>query len=114
MATIGTSIRLDEDLVKRLDALAELRAESRSALIERILKNGVDDEEQFWRVLAKNPLYREVSRLLLKPHVAMALAKSVGEQLDPALLTGARERLDAGVAHVKQGKRGRMTNDRAK
>jgi predicted DNA-binding protein len=114
MATIGTSIRLDEKLVQRLDALAELRAESRSALIERILKNGVDDEEELWRALKHNPLYREVARLLLKPDVAMAVARAVGEKLDPAMVADAARVLDVGVDRMKQTKRGKATNDRAK
>lgn len=105
MATIGTSIRLDEDLVKRLDELAELRSESRSALIERILNNGVADEEQFWERM-QNPVYREVSRLILRPDVAMAMAKVLGERLDPAAVAGTSERFDRAVE--KLAKRGQL------
>lgn len=112
MATIGTSIRLDEDLVKRLDALAELRAESRSALIERILKNGVDEEEQFWKA-QDNPVYREVSRLLLKPAVAMAMAKIVGEQVDPAAVAARSKKFDLLLERKKQTRRGKgASNER--
>jgi metal-responsive CopG/Arc/MetJ family transcriptional regulator len=104
---INFSVSLLPELVERLDAIAQERHESRSAVIERIIRNGVPDEEQFLQSI-ENPVKLTIMDLLQRnPKVIKALATVLGEYIDDDMI----ERTGKQVALAKQrrGKKGGAT-----
>lgn len=77
MKKIPISVALDPGLVDEIDEIAEALGESRSAVVERMLRNGAPDERASISALA-NPL---VGKLLEHPKFLSALAAVVGEDL---------------------------------
>ena len=75
------TITLDHDVLADIDHIAELRSESRSAVMERILRNGIEDENKFLDQLS-NPIIRELTtRLAQSPQLIEAISRVVGEQV---------------------------------
>lgn len=82
MAKIATSVRLEENLIKRLDAVAEARGQSRSELMEQILHREVKDEEKMLREMESNPIARMLLRTLMNnPAIVKVIMKLGGEKL---------------------------------
>lgn len=78
MPKVILSIRVDEGLIPRLDAIAEASGETRSEAAERALRNGVQDAEDFLRQL-DTPVLREAWAVLSSKRVLRALAALGGE-----------------------------------
>lgn len=97
MATINTSIRIDEDLWNRIGDLGEMIGQTRSEILSRIVRNGIEDEERVHRMM-RDPVYGRFLELLIKPSVMSKLAQLAGESLTSDDLERARrycERLEA-------------------
>ncbi|MCA9305011.1 MAG: ribbon-helix-helix protein, CopG family [Phycisphaerales bacterium] len=81
MAKKPISFTIDEDLLARLDRVAELRGETRTDVIERALRNDLPEQESMLESVA-NPLKREfVDRVLASPQLLRAIASVVNEKL---------------------------------
>ncbi len=76
------SITLDARLLKRVDKLAELRGEGRSAVVELVLSRGIEEQEEYVKAL-ENPLNRLVQDVLATapPEVLQIVGRLVGERL---------------------------------
>ncbi len=59
MAKEVVTIRLGPEVIKRLDYIASEREETRSSVIERIVDNGIEDEESFLDQMT-NPILRNL------------------------------------------------------
>lgn len=75
------TVTISGDILERIDEIARLRDESRSATIERMLERKVLDEEEFVETLAdpvKGFIYR---KLLESPAIIEKLAALVGDSM---------------------------------
>ena len=95
------SISMAPELVARLDEVGAQRGEARSTVIERIIRNGIADEESFLRDM-ESPVYRTIMQAMVNtPKLVQAMAKLVGEHLSEEEL----EHLPAdGTKQVELGK----------
>jgi len=103
MSKLKISITVSDDVLGRIDAVAEARGETRSYLIDRMLRSGVEAQEELLRDM-ENPVVRGFARLLASsPGVVKGLAKIGGRELTdedwerlaekiPGLVEGGRER----------------------
>ena len=107
------SISIDPELLERIDRVAEARGESRSATIEAVLKGGVETQEEFLRDL-ENPIWRAVYGTVLKPSVAMAIAKVVGEGLSPKEAAEMHERVTRLSSRAKERQNAKKTGQTSK
>lgn len=102
MAKGFVSVRMDEELMRRLDAVAEATSDTRSAIVERLVRNGLDDAERFLKRF-ENPVLREAWGVLTSPGVLKALAAAAGEELTPEQLEAAAK----GQRLVKRARKNR-------
>ena len=83
MAKQIISSAIENELLERLDAVAEKRGETRSAVVERMLRNTIDEEEEFIGDM-ESSFWRNMMKGLIKsPLAAKALAAVAREQLTP-------------------------------
>lgn len=75
------AVTIDPDLARRVDALAEIRGDSRSAMLERLVYRAIDIEEDYVNQM-ENPAVRLVTEVIVKhPGVLDLVAKLVGEKI---------------------------------
>ncbi len=72
---------LDSSLIERIDRVAEFRNESRSATIDRMLANGIEDEEKMLESIGVGVQGRIIALLIENPKILNSLSKAVGEAL---------------------------------
>lgn len=107
------TISLDPDLIAQVDRIAEIRGETRTAVIERAIRNALPEEERFLRLLA-NPVARAVfDKVMSSPRLMEAIAAAVHEDLEPGeveALRAAQPRLSAaGKRLQKERREGRIS-----
>ena len=110
------SIKLDSDLLARVDQLAEDVGVTRTAIIEQAVKNDLPEQETFHQSL-ENPIIRGIHEKLSSPAVLRTLAKLAredmsDEEIEEIVSKGPRQR-DAAKkrAHTKkQEKKNREEN----
>jgi len=73
MVRTQISIKLDSDLLKRIDKLATDVGITRTAVIEQAIKNDLPEQESFHKSL-ENPLVRAAHKKLTSPSVLRLLA----------------------------------------
>ncbi|MBO6740432.1 MAG: ribbon-helix-helix protein, CopG family [Phycisphaerales bacterium] len=102
---------LDHSLTERIDAIAEARDESRSATIERMLRNQIAEEEKMLEQLGIGIEGRIMAFLLNNPKALDVMSKIIGESLTDE----ERARLETGGSDVvAAGKRYRSYKARNK
>lgn len=111
------TVTAEPALLARIDRLAELREESRSAAIERLLERGLQEEEKFLDTL-DDPIQGAIFRALLeRPHIIEAVSKLIGQSMDeeekarireraPAVLKASAKRRDERRSSRRLGERG--------
>lgn len=100
------TLTIDPMVLERIDAISEARSESRSATVERILRNGVEDEEEMLGSLGQGIEGRIIAHLLKSPRTLRKLAEVVGAELTEDKLA----KIEAeGPEVVKAGQRYRST-----
>lgn len=93
---------LDSSLIERIDRVAEFRNESRSATIDRMLANGIEDEETVLETIGVGIQGRITALLIENPKILNALSKAVGEAMTDEQLAKIEER---GSDVIAAGKR---------
>jgi predicted transcriptional regulator len=78
MARKPISITLDEDMIARIDRLAEDEGRTRTSVIERALRNDLPEQEKFNRTL-ENPLVREAHKLVTSRAMLEFISMLAGE-----------------------------------
>ena len=102
---------LDHALTERIDAVAQARDESRSATIERMLRNQIEDEEKVLKQVGTGIHGRIMALMLENPKILTTMSKLVGESLTDEQLA----RLESGGSGVvAAGKRYRSYKARNK
>lgn len=102
---------LDHALTLRIDAIANARDESRSATIERMLRNQIAEEEKVLERVGTGVEGRIMAFLLNNPKALDAMSKMIGQSLTDE----ERARLDSGGSDViAAGKRYRSYKARNK
>jgi len=100
------TVTIDPAVLKRIDAISQAREESRSATIERILRNGARDEEEMLETIGKGIQGQVMAVLLNNPQILNAMSKLVGDQLADEDLARLQ---DGGPGVIEAGKRYRST-----
>lgn len=86
------SVQMDQDLLDRVDLVAEAREENRSEVVRRVLINGLLDEERSAKLLMDPVIRATVLRVFESPKLVGVLAKVFGDELSPEQRKGiARE-----------------------
>ena len=85
MARTQISIKLDEDLLARVDRLAEAAGTNRTAVIEQAVKNDLPRQEDFQRSL-ENPILRAIHKRITTPAMLRAIAKLANEEMSEEVL----------------------------
>tara|TARA_R110002072_G_scaffold95141_2_gene209676 strand:+ start:4504 stop:4884 length:381 start_codon:yes stop_codon:yes gene_type:complete len=96
---------LDSSITKRIDVIAEFRNESRSATIERMLKNGIESEEEMLASIGVGVQGRITALLLDNPNILSGLSKALGDVLTDEQLAKIEE---SGSDFIAAGKRYRQ------
>lgn len=105
------TLTLDHTLTKRIDAVAQARDESRSATIERMLRNQIEEEEKLLAQVGTGIEGRIMALMLENPKILNTMSKLVGESLTDEQLA----RLESGGSDVvAAGKRYRSYKAREK
>ena len=102
------TVTIDPAVLERINAIAKARQESRSATIERILRNGARDEEDVLETVGRGVEGRVMAVLLNNPQILNVMSKMVGAQLTDDELTRLH---DGGSGVVDAGKRYRNTKE---
>jgi len=106
-----TTLTLEQTLTDRIDAIAQARDESRSATIERMLRNQIEEEEKVLNQVGTGIEGRIMALMLENPKILNAMSKLVGESLSDEQLA----RLESGGSGVvAAGKRYRSYKPRNK
>lgn len=87
---------LDHSLTERIDAVAQARDESRSATIERMLRNQIAEEEKILQQVGTGVEGRIMAFLLNNPKALDAISKVIGQSLTDE----ERSRLESGGSDV--------------
>lgn len=78
---VKIAITTDSDLLTQIDEIAEARGESRSALITKMLRVGVDEQRKLLKQM-ENPLYRAVLGAMTKsPELLQKMSELVCENM---------------------------------
>lgn len=103
------SISIGPKLLRRLDAVADARQQSRSEIIERLVSRGLKSEESLLEDM-ESPLNRAiVSVLTSSPHLLGGLAKLIGEELEPGDIERVRKQAEIDKANgVKRQRERRL------
>ena len=75
------SLRLPADLLTRVDQIAGAKGESRTASIERLIRDGIDDEENFVRMATDPVVGPAIFGAFAKPEVVRALMQALRQDL---------------------------------
>lgn len=109
MATEYVGVRLDQDLVKRIDAVAETLSMTRSAVIDRVVRVGLREEEDLARMVEGGDLTTNFQRLLVKAMVSsdfvVKLMQMTDDEVDPKRAKMIRDAIGLNDAK-KKGKAG--------
>ncbi len=96
------SVTVSPELCEALSEVAKARGESRSALVERLLHNGVIEERKDLRLL-ENPIFQAVGLAVAKlPGVMEFASKMAGEDLSKEEMTEMRALIQE---QIERGKR---------
>tara|TARA_R110000744_G_scaffold118921_1_gene221991 strand:+ start:22051 stop:22404 length:354 start_codon:yes stop_codon:yes gene_type:complete len=93
---------LDSALIERIDRVAEFRNESRSATIDRMLANGIEDEEKVLETIGVGIQGRITALLIENPKILNSLSKALGDVLTDEQLAKIEE---SGSDVIAAGKR---------
>lgn len=77
------SITIRPELLSRLDDLADAQGIARSALISKLVEDGIEQEETTVKALAHPVLGPAMVRAFSQPEVIRAMAAVIGQELDP-------------------------------
>jgi len=102
---------IDHSLAERIDAVSMARDESRSATVERMIRNQITEEEGLLEQIGKGVEGRVMAILLQNPKILNGLSKLVGESLTGEELAKIE---DGGPGVIAAGKRFRSYQKSAK
>lgn len=85
------SIKLDDDLLARVDRLAEDTGLTRTAIIEQAVKTDLPEQEAFQRSL-ENPILRAIHKRITTPGMLRAIAAIAQDDLTDEDIAGIIER----------------------
>ncbi len=74
---------MDESILDRVDRVAELRREGRSEVLERMVRNGIESEEELLDVMGRPVVGAVVKELMKMPGFWETIGKAVGDNVPP-------------------------------
>ncbi len=107
MGKVKVSISVPQQLLKRIDLIAESRGDSRSYVISKVLESGIESQEQFLADM-ENPVIRGLARVIASSPNALTMLNTIGEEVTAEefarFCAGAPEQIERGKSRAK-GKR---------
>lgn len=107
------TLTIDPNVLARIDSVAEARQESRSATVERILRNGVEEELHLLETIGLGIEGKVLAYLLQSPKALQRIAQVIGAEITPDKLA-AIEAEGPGVVQAGTRHRSRSTNSTTK
>jgi len=112
MSRTQISIKLDTDLLERIDKLAEDINVTRTAIIEQAIKNDLPEQESFHKSL-ENPIINAMHEKLTSPTVMRLLAKlahtdMTDDEIEEIVNKGPRQR-DAAKKRAESKKKAKKS-----
>lgn len=77
------TLTIDPAVLARIDTVAQARHESRSATVERILRNGVEEEQHLLETIGQGIEGRVLAYLLQSPKALQRIAQVIGAEITP-------------------------------
>lgn len=97
------TLTIDPAVLARIDSVAEARQESRSATVERILRNGVEEELHLLKTIGLGIEGKVLAYLLQSPKALQRLAQVIGAEITPDNLAAIEAEgpgvVQAGIRH---------------
>jgi len=109
---IKVSVAIEKKLVERLDKIAAINGESRSQLIDRMVKEQIAMAEQFANLMANPEARAAMLKEFANPKVLNPILRSMGEKPTPALskeIHETAERIGIGAGGVKTKGKGKKS-----
>ncbi len=88
------TVRLDAELIARIDAVAEKLGESRSEVAERMILNEIDGMEESVALFDNFLIRAVVGSLLRSPKLVGAVANLVGKEVTPEKMDAFMKRME--------------------
>ena len=99
------SISMDQELVDRIDRIAQAREEGRATVIERMATNGIEDEERFLHLMDDPVVGAVLGRLMASPKLMRGIAAMVAEDISVEEATAIRDKSQ----RIRKGSKGRRS-----
>lgn len=97
------SIKLEDDLLERIDRLAAAVGSTRTAVIEKAVQNDLPQQEAFHKSL-ENPVVRAIHERITSPGVLRLLARLADESMTDDEINAIIDRAPAQREAAKQRK----------
>lgn len=96
------AITIDSKLLERVDHVAEERGQSRSSVIERLVRNEIKSEEKFVKEM-ESPIHRAILGVMINtPGVVEVMAKLVQDNMSPTDAEEIKQGLQKQAARGKE------------
>lgn len=99
---VTASFSVDPDLLKQVDDLADAQSLSRSQLLEKWMKQAVEQEKQAAAVLSNPVLLEGFAKAFSAPGILKEMAKALGDELSDEQLELFHRTLSATVEQQQQ------------
>ena len=109
---IKVSVAIEKKLVDRLDKIAAITGESRSQVIDRMVKDQIESVEQFANLMANPEARAALVKQFANPAVLGPMLRAMGEEPTPTLAKDMAEtavRIGSGVENVKTKGKGKKS-----
>jgi hypothetical protein len=105
---LKVSVAIEKKLVERLDRIAAISGESRSQVIDRMVRDQIETAEQFANLMSNPEARKTLMRQFANPDVLGPMLRAMGEKLGPDTAQKMAEAMEsAGVAASKAYKKGK-------
>jgi hypothetical protein len=82
---IKVSVAIEKKLVERLDKIAGISNESRSQVLERMVKDQIESAEQFANLMANPEARAMLIKQIANPDVLGPMLRAMGDEPTPAM-----------------------------
>jgi hypothetical protein len=105
---LKVSVAIESELVERLDKIAAITHESRSQVMERMVRDQIMSAEQFANLMANPQARAELIKQFANPEVLGPILRAMGEKQPPKKMrqrmVESVERIGEAVEEIKKGK----------
>ncbi|MEI8196437.1 MAG: hypothetical protein WCI73_11050 [Phycisphaerae bacterium] len=101
------SVAIDDELLRRLDRIRDISRESRSQILDRMIRESIEGAEQFANMLANPKVREEMVKVFANPQIMQSFALAMGDK--PSAVTSQKmveavESIGQTTEKIKKGK----------